>query len=39
MVGGLEHEILELKAEILEGISHQPAAKEAFESIKKRLKY
>jgi hypothetical protein len=28
---GLEHEILELKAEILEGISHQPAAKEAFE--------
>jgi len=29
--GGLEHEILELKAEILEVESHQPAAKEAFE--------
>ncbi len=28
---GLEHEILELKAEILEGESHQPAAQEAFE--------
>jgi len=28
---GLEHEILELKAEILEIESHQPAAKEAFE--------
>jgi len=28
---GLEHEILELKAEILEGISHLPAAKEAYE--------
>jgi len=29
--GGLEHEILELKAEILECESHQPSAKEAFE--------
>ena len=29
--GGLEHEILELKAEILEGVSQQPAAKEAYE--------
>jgi len=29
--GGLEHEILELKAEIMEAESHQPAAKEAFE--------
>ena len=28
---GLEHEILELKAEIMEAESHQPAAKEAFE--------
>ena len=28
---GLEHEILELKAEILEGESHLPAAQEAFE--------
>jgi hypothetical protein len=36
--GGLEHEILELKAEILEGISHQPAAKEAFELNKKEIK-
>jgi hypothetical protein len=35
---GLEHEILELKAEILEGISHQPAAKEAFELNKKEIK-
>ena len=34
---GLEHEILELKAEILEGISHQPAAKEAFELNKKEI--
>ena len=36
--GGLQHEILELKAEILEGISHQPAAKEAFELNKKEIK-
>jgi hypothetical protein len=35
---GLEHEILELKAEILEGISHQPAAQEAFELNKKEIK-
>ena len=28
---GLEHEILELKAEIMEAESHQPAAQEAFE--------
>jgi len=35
---GLEHEILELKAEILEGISHQPAAKEAFELNQKEIK-
>ena len=35
---GLEHEILELKAEILEGISHQPAAKEAFELNHKEIK-
>ncbi len=35
--GGLEHEILELKAEILEGKSHQPAAKEAFELNKKEI--
>ena len=35
---GLEHEILELKAEILEGISHQPAATEAFELNKKEIK-
>ena len=34
---GLEHEILELKAEILEVISHQPAAKEAFELNKKEI--
>ncbi len=34
---GLQHEILELKAEILEGISHQPAAKEAFELNKKEI--
>jgi hypothetical protein len=36
--GGLQHEILELKAEILEGISHQPAAKEAFELNQKEIK-
>ena len=36
--GGLQYEILELKAEILEGISHQPAAKEAFELNKKEIK-
>ena len=35
---GLEHEILELKAEILEGISHQPAAKEAFDLNHKEIK-
>jgi len=35
---GLEHEILELKAEILEGISHQPAAQEAFDLNKKEIK-
>jgi hypothetical protein len=35
---GLEHEILELKAEILESISHQPAAKEAFELNQKEIK-
>jgi len=35
---GLEHEILELKAEILEGISHEPAAKEAFELNHKEIK-
>ena len=29
--GGLQEDILTLKAEILEGESHQPAAKEAFE--------
>ena len=34
---GLEHEILELKAEILEGESHQPAAKEAFELNQKEI--
>jgi len=34
---GLEHEILELKAEILEDESHQPAAKEAFELNKKEI--
>lgn len=28
--GGLEHEILKLKAEIMEAESHQPAAKEAY---------
>ena len=36
--GGLQHEILELKAEILESISHQPAAKEAFELNEKEIK-
>ena len=35
---GLEHEILELKAEILEGRSMQPTAKEAFELNKKEIK-
>jgi len=35
---GLEHEILQLKAEILEGESHQPAAKEAFELNQKEIK-
>ena len=35
---GLEHEILELKAEILEGKSMQPAAKEAFELNQKEIK-
>ena len=35
--GGLEHEILELKAEILESESHQPAAKEAYELNKKEI--
>ena len=35
--GGLEHEILELKAEILEVESHQPAAKEAFDLNKKEI--
>ena len=34
---GLEHEILTLRAEILEGESHQPAAKEAFELTKKEI--
>ena len=36
---GLEHEILELKAEILEAESHEATAKEAFELNKKKLKY
>lgn len=35
---GLQHEILELKAEILEAESHQPAAKEAFELNQKEIK-
>jgi len=35
--GGLEHEILELKAEILEGESHQVAAKEAYQLNKKEI--
>jgi hypothetical protein len=34
---GLEHEILELKAEIMEAESHQVAAKEAFELNKKEI--
>ena len=36
--GGLQEDILTLKAEILEGESHQPAAKEAFELTKKEIK-
>jgi len=36
--GGLQHEILELKAEILEAESHQPAAKEAFDLNQKEIK-
>ena len=36
--GGLQHEILELKAEILEAESHQPAAREAFELNQKEIK-
>ena len=35
--GGLEHEILELKAEILEAKSHEATAKEAFELNKKEI--
>ena len=35
---GLEHEILELKAEILEAESHEATAKEAFELNKKEIK-
>jgi len=35
---GLEYEILELKAEIMEAESHQPAAKEAFELNQKEIK-
>ena len=35
---GLEHEILELKAEILEAVSHEATAKEAFELNKKEIK-
>ena len=35
--GGLQEDILTLKAEILEGESHQPAAKEAFELTKKEI--
>ena len=35
--GGLEHEILELKAEILESKSHQETEKEAFELNKKEI--
>ena len=35
--GGLQEDILTLKAEILEGESHQPAAKEAFELNKKEI--
>ena len=36
--GGLQEDILTLKAEILEGESHQPAAKEAFELNQKEIK-
>ena len=35
--GGLQEDILTLKAEILEGESHQPAAKEAFELNQKEI--
>ena len=35
--GGLEHEILELKAEILEDKSHEATTKEAFELNKKEI--
>jgi hypothetical protein len=35
---GLEHEILELKAEILEGKSHEATVKEAFELTKDEIK-
>ena len=35
--GGLQEDILTLKAEILEGESHQPEAKEAFELTKKEI--
>lgn len=35
--GGLEHEILELKAEILEDKSHEETTKEAFELNKKEI--
>jgi hypothetical protein len=35
---GLEHEILELQAEIMEDISHRPSAREAFELNKKEIK-
>ena len=34
---GLEHEILELKAEILEAVSHEATAKEAFELNRKEI--
>jgi len=36
--GGLEHEILELKAEILETESHEETLKEAFELTKDEIK-
>ena len=36
--GGLEHEILELKAEILEAKSHEATAKEAYELNNKEIK-
>jgi len=36
--GGLQHEILELKAEILEAVSHEATAKEAFELNQKEIK-